>query len=517
MRKFLTLTAAAALVVAFGFAETAKAVPTKLGPSPYLCFDTAATTATGDCAGDDSPFKGLDFSGGFFHLEDFEGQALNTPGATATGPGLLFLCPGGTNIDSVDEDDDAIDDANSTGCSNFATPGSTGITYTFDDTALGDMFPTHVGIVWTDGLGAVTFNAFDETDTLIGVCTSSGEHVAVNDGFVGQTAEDRFFGCINDSGIKKIVISNASGGIEVDHLQYGKLTGIRIRKEITSGPDLDFVDGIDIAIQINQTTTTPYDFTITYIPDESDPDNVIIIDTVPAEWDVEFIDDEQVTDTNLAPKGPQDTGVGVGCGNFESGLGDDDNVTVERGGKLNKICSSDTDILWTLTPSLVLQTLKVDVTTRQSPSGKLRFKPTSCGKLTLNDGAQAFEADEFGDLVLDGGEPIEVGDPSNSLMLVAVDDLDLTAGLVGDGSGDEDGDTLTDADEAFIHGTNPCLKDTDGDGLDDDVEVAGPTDPTNPDTDNDGVLDGDDSCPLEGPPTGEDTLGVNGCIIPANG
>ncbi|MEP6656634.1 MAG: IPTL-CTERM sorting domain-containing protein [Betaproteobacteria bacterium] len=37
----------------------------------------------------------------------------------------------------------------------------------------------------------------------------------------GTTAEDRFFGVTNPGGISAIQISNTSGGIEVDHLQYG--------------------------------------------------------------------------------------------------------------------------------------------------------------------------------------------------------------------------------------------------------------------------------------------------------
>jgi hypothetical protein len=261
------------------------------------------------------------------------------------------------------------------------------------------------------------------------------------------------------------------------------------------GPALDnvmlFREGvaIAIAIEIKQPETTAYDFTITYAPAESDPDNVVIIDTVPAEWDVTFIDDEVVTDTNNAPK-DKTNGVGVGCGKSESGLGGDDNVTVERGGKSGKKCSSSTEIAWTLTPSVGLQTLKVDVTTRQSPSGKNKYKPTSCGKLTINDGAQAFEADGNGDLVLVSGERVPVGDPSNSLMLVAVKDID-GGGIVPDGSGDEDGDGLTDADEAFIHETNPCDPDSDGDGLSDGAEVnTHGTDPNNPDTDGDGFSDG---------------------------
>jgi hypothetical protein len=37
----------------------------------------------------------------------------------------------------------------------------------------------------------------------------------------GTTGEDRFFGCSDPGGISSIFISNSSGGIEVDHLQYG--------------------------------------------------------------------------------------------------------------------------------------------------------------------------------------------------------------------------------------------------------------------------------------------------------
>ena len=65
--------------------------------------------------------------------------------------------------------------------------------------------------------------------------------------------------------------------------------------------------------------------------------------------------------------------------------------------------------------------------------------------------------------------------------------------------GDGDMDNLTNEDE-FNNGTNPTLADTDGDGLDDDVELnaAPPTSPTRADTDGDGLDDGE-----------EDTLGTD--------
>jgi hypothetical protein len=59
-----------------------------------------------------------------------------------------------------------------------------------------------------------------------------------------------------------------------------------------------------------------------------------------------------------------------------------------------------------------------------------------------------------------------------------------------DGATDTDGDTLTDVDERCTIGTDPNDRDTDDDGLDDDVEVDAGTDPLDADSDDDGVLDG---------------------------
>jgi thrombospondin type 3 repeat protein len=60
----------------------------------------------------------------------------------------------------------------------------------------------------------------------------------------------------------------------------------------------------------------------------------------------------------------------------------------------------------------------------------------------------------------------------------------------------DDGDTLTDADEA-IYGTDPHLTDSDGDGLSDDYELfESGTNPLDPDTDGDGKNDDVDATPL---------------------
>ena len=122
-----------------------------------------------------------------------------------------------------------------------------------------------------------------------------------------------------------------------------------------------------------------------------------------------------------------------------------------------------------------------------------KCRPTSCGALYLNDGAEAYALDEFGDPLVD-----EFGDrlppilTSNNLCLVAVPDLDGSGDIDYTGGGDEDGDGAADHEEACSIGTDPCNDDTDGDG----------------------VLDGADECPLEGPadPAAGEILDPNGCI-----
>jgi hypothetical protein len=197
----------------FGFgllasAFSSAAIAGLVGPSAYTGFA-------------DSPFKSVDFSGGYFHLENFEDLALNVPGVSQTGGSPIG--PGGLT-DSVDEDDGAID-GNGTNGHSFFGSGATGITFDFDKAALGSL-PTHAGIVWTDGEGTISFEAFDNNGVSLGKIGPFSEAGVVPDSsFVGGTAEDRFFGATNNSGISRIFISNTSGGIEVDHLQFGSSTG----------------------------------------------------------------------------------------------------------------------------------------------------------------------------------------------------------------------------------------------------------------------------------------------------
>jgi hypothetical protein len=188
--------------------------------SASVAFAGSTSGPTGYTSFNDSPLKSVDFSGGYFHLEDFEDNLLNVPGVTAsagapTGPGGL--------TDSVDEDDGTIDGNGTNGHSFFSSPGSAGITFTFDKAALGSL-PTHAGIVWTDGEGTISFDAFDENGASLGAIGPFSEAGVPDDNFLGGTAEDRFFGAQNDNGISKIFISNTAGGIEVDHLQFGAVS-----------------------------------------------------------------------------------------------------------------------------------------------------------------------------------------------------------------------------------------------------------------------------------------------------
>ena len=252
-----------------------------------------------------------------------------------------------------------------------------------------------------------------------------------------------------------------------------------IRKE-KSGSNTDLV------IEVKQATTTVYEFTITY-DNDGDTTDVIIVDTVPAEWNVTMI--EGTTIDPFRDANNPNTGISDGDG----GSGMVDVFRTGRGNKGNgKNKNSATRIEWIPDPSIEVSNITVKVETRQSPSGKTKFAPTSCGLLLLNDGAIAFEYDPgTGEILKDlNGDPIIVAGPTDPLKLVAVEDLDGTEGIRADGNGDEDEDGLSDADEVLMHGTDPCSSDTDGDGLSDFVEVGSCTDPTNADTDNDGLSDG---------------------------
>lgn len=166
----------------------------------------------------DSPFNGVAL--GYFHLENWEDGLVNTPGVT-TSSTTLGSSFGAGFIDSVDGDDGAVNGTCSKPdgiCDSGWSSGA--FTFTFDAAALGAL-PTHVGVVWTDGSGNidVTFEAYDANDVLIAGATTSGIGDGGNSGTV---EEDRFFGIVAPVGVRRIVVINSGGGLEVDHLQYGR-------------------------------------------------------------------------------------------------------------------------------------------------------------------------------------------------------------------------------------------------------------------------------------------------------
>lgn len=184
--------------LAMALSATAHAA-TFVGPTPYL-------------SQADSAF----LPNGTFHLEDFEDNALSTPGVTPTagaviGPGSL--------TDSVDADDGALDGFGLAGHSFFSASGPAGIRFDFDAGVLGAL-PTAAGIVWTDGEGSFSFEAFDPMGASLGTLGPFPAGGSVS----GETAEDRLVGVYDAGGVSAIVISNTAGGIEVDHLQYGAAT-----------------------------------------------------------------------------------------------------------------------------------------------------------------------------------------------------------------------------------------------------------------------------------------------------
>jgi hypothetical protein len=199
---------AAAAALALGAQVTAAQL---VEPTRYLSFA-------------DSPFGGLAFS--WFELDDFE-SPTRTPGYSVNAG--IVLNPG-SQTDSVDADDGAIDGSGTAGRSWFSNGTTNVFTFTFDAGVRG--LPTHAGIVWTDvgataagtsGTSLVHFEAFGPA-----FATLSPLEVVLGDGNAeGGTDEDRFFGAADPGGVAIIRITMpVSTDWEVDHLQYGALAPV---------------------------------------------------------------------------------------------------------------------------------------------------------------------------------------------------------------------------------------------------------------------------------------------------
>jgi hypothetical protein len=197
--------------------------------APESGVQPGATPATGYLRPQDSPFASVDFA--WFYLEDFEDHQLNTLGllsltapGSSTAAGVLSSSFGAGLVDSVDADDGRPDDMTCMktdgNCDAWWGPGA--LTFSFDVALLGAL-PTHVGGVWTDGAGQVSFEAFGPDGTSIyEVGPVSEPGIFPDSTFNSSTGEDRFFGAYHPQGISAFTLSNTAGGVEIDHVQYGR-------------------------------------------------------------------------------------------------------------------------------------------------------------------------------------------------------------------------------------------------------------------------------------------------------
>ncbi|MBL8917526.1 MAG: hypothetical protein JNJ54_01585 [Myxococcaceae bacterium] len=102
----------------------------------------------------------------------------------------------------------------------FTDRGEGGITIDFRFTPGG--MPTRAGLVWTDGEGGVSFEAFDAAGQRIGLIGPFSGNGFPDLTVANTTGEDRFFGAVSPTGISRIRVFNSLGGVEIDHVQYGR-------------------------------------------------------------------------------------------------------------------------------------------------------------------------------------------------------------------------------------------------------------------------------------------------------
>lgn len=201
--------------------------PQFFGSLPYWAFNNPSAGSA------ISPFSPVRFT--YFHLEDFEDGALNTPGVTVREFATTNITTGFS--DSVDGDDGVIDgQARGNSSSLFSNLRTSSFTFNFSANALGGQLPTHAGIVWTDigrNGGGTPLSGDLLNNTLFEAFGPSGESLGVigpfslgDESISRTTSEDRFFGVVNQNGISSIRLSMpGKNNWEVDHLQYGFTPG----------------------------------------------------------------------------------------------------------------------------------------------------------------------------------------------------------------------------------------------------------------------------------------------------
>jgi len=148
-------------------------------------------------------------------LEDFEDGTLD--GGIVASNGFVITPTSFPGFeDSVDADTGAIDGTGNGAHSWFIGFTSLSLTFTFPSPVV------EAGIVVTDGsntIDPVTFEAFGPGMVSLGTITDPAFGDTSN---MGTTAEDRFFGVKDPTGIIAIkIIGTKVGENEVDHVQYG--------------------------------------------------------------------------------------------------------------------------------------------------------------------------------------------------------------------------------------------------------------------------------------------------------
>ena len=173
----------------------------------------------------DSPFDGISF--GYFHLDDLEDGALDTPGITANGG----VVPPGSFTDSVDADDGVIDGDGTAGHSYLtATSSCCSTQYLIVDFAAASLpsLPTHVGFVFTNAFTPINLaiEVFDGGGASLGSMSYPGFAPA---GGI-STANAQFFGASDPAGISRIEFAygGTSTSMEFDHFQYGSVVAVPV-------------------------------------------------------------------------------------------------------------------------------------------------------------------------------------------------------------------------------------------------------------------------------------------------
>jgi len=115
-------------------------------------------------------------------------------------------------------------------------------------------------------------------------------------------------------------------------------------------------------------------------------------------------------------------------------------------------------------------------------------------ELGTNPNSEDSDSDNFSD----GYEISTLNDPLDPLDF-PVSEGESPINIVADTTNDSDGDGLTDAEEAHIHGTSSTEADSDGDGINDGEEIELGTNPNSEDSDSDNFSDGYEISTLNDP------------------